>query len=74
VKNHRSPSSGDLVEVLISERDTTTGELDHCWKSGMLLEVSQNIDFENLLWVEVLVGGEKIITTPNKIEIISRKE
>lgn len=69
----QTPRSGDLVEVLVSQRDPSTMELDHFWKTGVLLEVSQNVDFSELLWVEVLVGGEKVITTPDKIELIHER-
>jgi len=69
----QTPRSGDLVEVLISQRDPSTMELDHFWKTGVLLEVSQNVDFSELLWVEVLVDGEKVITTPDKIELIHER-
>ena len=71
MKTAKSPTSGDLVSVLISERDPLTGELEHTWKSGMLLEILDNIEFDSLLWVEVLVDGEKVITTPDKIELVS---
>jgi len=64
---NRIPASGDLVEVLTAERDPVTGELEHIWKNGVLLEISTSINFDSLLWVEVLVEGEKIITTPDKI-------
>ena len=66
-KYKRVPASGDLVKVLTAERDPLTGELEHTWKSGVLLEVSTSINFDSLLWVEVLVDGEKLITTPDKI-------
>tara|TARA_Y100000592_G_C5292648_1_gene231604 strand:- start:233 stop:448 length:216 start_codon:yes stop_codon:yes gene_type:complete len=71
MKTAKSPKSGDLVSVLMSERDPLTGELEHAWKSGMLLEILDNIEFDSLLWVEVLVDGEKVITTPDKIELVS---
>mgnify|MGYP001373341902 CR=1 len=66
-KYKRVPASGDLVKVLTAERDPLSGELEHTWKSGVLLEVSTSINFDSLLWVEVLVDGEKLITTPDKI-------
>ena len=66
-KYKRVPASGDLVKVLTAERDPLTGDLEHTWKSGVLLEVSTSINFDSLLWVEVLVDGEKLITTPDKI-------
>ena len=66
-KYKRVPASGDLVKVLTAERHPLTGELEHNWKSGVLLEVSTSINFDSLLWVEVLVDGEKLITTPDKI-------
>lgn len=71
MKTKKPPVSGDLVEVLISDRNLVTGELEHTWKTGVLLEVSTAIEFNSMLWVEVLVGGERIITTPDKIELVS---
>jgi|3_EtaG_2_1085321.scaffolds.fasta_scaffold145272_1 hypothetical protein len=71
--SRKQPRSGDLVEVLMTSRDPSTMELDHYWKTGILLEVSQDIDFESLLWVDVLVDGEKVITTPDKIELIHER-
>ena len=62
----RGPKHGDLVEVLIYEQGTN----DPVWKSGVLLPFPQHTEFDNLLWVEVLIEGNKVMTSPNQVEII----
>ena len=62
----RGPKHGDLVEVLIYEQ----GPNDPVWKSGVLLPFPQHTEFDNLLWVEVLIEGNKVMTSPNQVEII----
>lgn len=62
----RGPKPGDLVEVLIYE----AGPNDPVWKSGVLLPFPQHTEFDNLLWVEVLIEGNKVMTSPNQVEII----
>ena len=62
----RGPKPGDLVEVLIYEQ----GPNDPVWKSGVLLPFPQHTEFDNLLWVEVLIEGNKVMTSPNQVEII----
>ena len=57
---------GDLVEVLIYEQ----GPSDPVWKSGVLLPFPQHTEFDNLLWVEVLIEGQKVMTSPKQVEII----
>jgi hypothetical protein len=62
----RGPKPGDLVEVLIYE----VGPNDPVWKSGVLLPFPQHTEFDNLLWVEVLIEGNKVMTSPTQVEII----
>jgi len=65
----REPKPGDLVEVLIYE-SRPGGPNDPVWKSGVLLPFPQHTEFDNLLWVEVLIEGNKVMTSPNQVEII----
>ena len=60
------PKPGDLVEVLIYE----SGPNDPVWKSGVLLPFPTHTEFDNLLWVEVLIEGQKVMTSPKQVEII----
>ena len=62
----RGPKPGDLVEALIYE----AGPNDPVWKSGVLLPFPQHTEFDNLLWVEVLIEGNKVMTSPKQVEII----
>ena len=62
----REPKPGDLVEVLVYE----AGPNDPVWKSGVLLPFPQHTEFDNLLWVEVLIEGNKVMTSPKQVEII----
>jgi len=65
----REPKPGDLVEVLIYEA-RPGGPKDPVWKSGVLLPFPQHTEFDNLLWVEVLIEGNKVMTSPKQVEII----
>ena len=68
-KSNRIPQPGDLVNVLISETDMKTGGKKFDWKAGVLLNYPEKINFDDLLWVEVLIDGKKITTTPGNIEL-----
>jgi len=67
----RSPKAGDLVEVLVYELDIS-GAKEPVWKNGVLLNLPASVPFDELLWVEVLISGQKIMTTPDKVEIMKR--
>ena len=60
------PKPGALVEVLIYE----SGPNDPVWKSGVLLPFPTHTEFDNLLWVEVLIEGQKVMTSPKQVELI----
>jgi hypothetical protein len=65
----KEPKPGDLVEVLIYEA-RPGGPKDSVWKSGVLLPFPAHLKFDDLLWVEVLIEGNKVMTSPNQVEII----
>lgn len=67
----RTPKSGDLVEVLVYENDGIATK-EPAWKTGVLLKLPASVPFDNLLWVEVLIEGQKIMTTPDKIELTNK--
>ena len=64
------PQPGDLVEVLIYDQ----GPNDPVWKSGVLLPFPSHTEFDNLLWVEVLIEGQKVMTSPKQVELIRRDD
>ena len=64
------PKPGDLVEVLIYEQGLNDPE----WKSGVLLPFPTHTEFDNLLWVEVLIEGQKVMTSPKQVELIRRND
>ena len=64
------PKPGDLVEVLIYEQ----GPNDPVWKSGVLLPFPKHTEFDNLLWVEVLIEGQNVMTSPKQVELIRRDD
>jgi len=64
------PKAGDLVNVLVQTRNPQTWDIEHIWKSGILLEWPKSISFDNNLWVDVLVNGEKIKSSPTQIELL----
>lgn len=66
----RQPVPGDLVEVLIYNQ----GPNDPVWKSGVLLPFPAHTDFDSLLWVEVLIEGQKVMTSPKQVEVIRRND
>ncbi len=66
----REPKPGDLVEVLVYEA-RPGGPEDPVWKSGVLLPFPSNTTkFDDLLWVEVLIEGNKVMTSPKQVETI----
>ena len=63
------PKPGDLVEVLIYGGRPGDPK-DSVWKSGVLLPFPDCIKFDDLLWVEVLIEGSKVMTSPEHVEPI----
>ena len=64
------PKPGDLVEVLSYDQ----GPNDPVWKSGVLLPFPTHTEFDNLLWVEVLIEGQKVMSSPKQVELIRRDD
>ncbi len=69
----REPKPGDLVEVLIYEA-RPGGPKDPVWKNGVLLPFPAHLKFDDLLWVEVLIEGNKVMTSPKQVEIVRRND
>jgi hypothetical protein len=65
----REPKPGDLVDVLIYKA-RPGGPKDPVWKSGVLLPFPAHLKFDDLLWVEVLIEGSKVMAAPNQVEIL----
>ena len=63
---NRVPKAGDMVNVLIYHATST----EPVWRVGVLLKWPDSIRFDNNLWVEVLVDGMVIKSSPNQIELI----